>query len=56
MEYLTLAQALEGRVHPIDEPETSVRIWSTEGGHGPWNLRLVTEVNNWYQYLQDVLK
>eukprot|EP00012_Vannella_robusta_P014367 CAMPEP_0206210828 /NCGR_PEP_ID=MMETSP0166-20121206/17771_1 /ASSEMBLY_ACC=CAM_ASM_000260 /TAXON_ID=95228 /ORGANISM="Vannella robusta, Strain DIVA3 518/3/11/1/6" /LENGTH=413 /DNA_ID=CAMNT_0053632559 /DNA_START=1730 /DNA_END=2970 /DNA_ORIENTATION=+ len=48
MEYETFAQALEGRTHPIDDtPESSLRIWSSEDGHGPWDPRIVSQVNKW---------
>jgi len=56
MEYETFAQALEGRTHPIDEPESSFRIWSTEGGHGPWDPRVVNKVNQWYERIVDEFK
>ena len=50
MEYETFAQALEGRTHPIDDtPESSLRIWSSEDGHGPWDPRIVSQVNKWYR-------
>ena len=53
MEYETIAQAMEGRAAPIDSPEISLRIWSSENGHGPWDPRIVSRVNQWYVVLDD---